>query len=732
MKRKILTALFAAVAAIFLIIGFSGCEYGYDPRSYQKESGGVHYSYGTVQYCCDDDAAEIVIQNSITYYNIIGGETEDKTYKVTEIKANAFRGHKNLERVVIPETVTKIAPTAFAGCEKLKSIEIAKGNTVYHSAGNSIIETESKTLVAGCPSSVIPEDGSVTKIGENAFCELVAETITIPESITEICERAFYNSRLQSVTLPASAVIIYENAFENCDDLESITVNQNNPAFSSYNGVMYNKAQTEFFIVPKNLTGEVEIAANLTDLSDFAFKDCKKITSVVIHDKVKRIGEGAFEGCTGITALTIPDTVEFITEGALSKCAGLESLTFPFKIKDKNFDFYGALFGYLFSEEEFDGSLKVTANYRTFYIPEKLTSVTVTDGEVGNSAFQNCTNLKSVVLEEKIKTISQKAFYNCTSLESIVLKSVETIDHFAFNGCSNLKSITIPNTFKEGKSSSFFGCGELNDITMPATAIDLIKPLSTKKLTITGEIIPFYSFRDMNSLEEVVIGDNVSVIENGVFSGCKNLKKVDLGNGVKEIGSFAFPAPEKYSLEYTIFDNAYYLGNSQNPYYFLAERKDKNIESCDIHPETRIIGSSAFNNCEKLKDVTIPKKVITIEYRAFYGCTSIEKLILPQSLKILGEGSLCSCRGLKYLYIPSGVERIDDYATQSLNMVSQVYYEGTEEKLNEICVGDKNFKSNYGAHFLKLYYYSETQPTQEGYYWHYGENKEITIWNNQE
>ena len=71
---------------------------------------------------------------------------------------------------------------------------MAEGNTVYRSAGNCIIDAENQTLILGCKGSVIPADGSVTTIGENAFNGLTGLiSITIPESITKIEDSAFEN-----------------------------------------------------------------------------------------------------------------------------------------------------------------------------------------------------------------------------------------------------------------------------------------------------------------------------------------------------------------------------------------------------------------------------------------------------------------------------------------------------------------------------------------------------------
>ncbi len=110
------------------------------------------------------------------------------------IAGYAFSGCTGLKSITIPDSVTSIGEEAFAGCSGLTSITVAKGNTKYHSAGNCLIETESKTLIAGCKNSIIPTDGSVTSIGEGAFYNCTGLTnVTIPDSVTSIGYEAFYN-----------------------------------------------------------------------------------------------------------------------------------------------------------------------------------------------------------------------------------------------------------------------------------------------------------------------------------------------------------------------------------------------------------------------------------------------------------------------------------------------------------------------------------------------------------
>ncbi len=121
---------------------------------------------------------------------------------VTSIGYAAFGICTGLTSVTIGNGVTSIGGSAFEGCSGLTSIVVEEGNPVYHSDGNCLIETASKTLVVGCKTSVIPDDGSVTSIGYGAFSYCTSLTsITIPDSVTSIGEYAFlFCTGLTSVT----------------------------------------------------------------------------------------------------------------------------------------------------------------------------------------------------------------------------------------------------------------------------------------------------------------------------------------------------------------------------------------------------------------------------------------------------------------------------------------------------------------------------------------------------
>lgn len=153
-----------------------------------------------------------------TIYNIIIPDS------VQSIGSFAFNSCDFLNKVFIPASVKHIGIGAFGSCENLDQLEVAKDNPYYYSENNCIIERKSKTLIAGCNKSKIPDNIKRIETYALAFCEEFYDLV-IPSGIESIGEKAFYCcENLESIVLPNSVTHIEDKAFEYCYLLNKITL----------------------------------------------------------------------------------------------------------------------------------------------------------------------------------------------------------------------------------------------------------------------------------------------------------------------------------------------------------------------------------------------------------------------------------------------------------------------------------------------------------------------------
>jgi len=140
---------------------------------------------------------------------------------VTRIRKNAVASN-SLNRLFIPASVTTIEGGAIS-CENLEEIVVDEENPVYHSNSNCLIETQSKTLILGSKSGIIPTDGSVINIGDYAFRGYNFETLEIPDHITSIGNLAFAAcKKLTAVEIPSGVIHIGERAFSSCYSIKTV------------------------------------------------------------------------------------------------------------------------------------------------------------------------------------------------------------------------------------------------------------------------------------------------------------------------------------------------------------------------------------------------------------------------------------------------------------------------------------------------------------------------------
>ncbi len=346
---------------------------------------------------------------------------------ITGISSSALSNYANLESITIPGSVVNIGSGSLSGCNSLTSITIDRANTKYHSAGNCIIETESKTLISGCANSIIPNDGSVTNIATYAFRDCTGLTsITIPDNVTSIKGGAFSGcSGLESIIIP-----FVGGSIKTASDTYQYP-------FGYIFGMSYyaGGVMTRQSYYGDTLSGDLVTAS-----TDYCIPSSLKSVTVTGGNILR----GAFDNCNNLTNITISDSVTSIESRAFSGCSGLASIN----VEQGNAVYHSAANCII---ETASGAL--IAGYENSVIPDDG-SVT----SIGSYAFSGCSGLTSITIPDSVTSIGSNAFSYCRGLTSITIPdSITSIGSNAFYNCDGLTSITIPDSVTSIECGEFSG-----------------------------------------------------------------------------------------------------------------------------------------------------------------------------------------------------------------------------------------------------------------------------------
>ena len=537
--------------------------------------------------------------------------------------------------------------------------------------------------------TVVFEEGSVCEsIGNNAFYNCDGLTsITIPDNVTSIGSTAFYDcDSLTSVTIGDSVTTIGNYAFAYCGKLTEIyfnarsmeDLNKNNSVFS-YTGQSGN-----------GIT--VTIGANVKKIPAYLFNYNYAIVSVEFEEGsvCESIGNNAFYECSSLTSVTIPDNVTSIGDYAFYKCTGLTEIYFNARSMD-DWNVSNSVFAYA-GQSGVGIKVTIGANVTKIpaylfairsdwgsYVP-KIVSVEFEEGSVcesiGGGAFAYCRSLTSIVMPDSVTSIASSTFAGCSSLTSVTIPdSVTSIASSAFYNCSSLTSVVIGDSVTSIGDDAFRDCYKLVEVVNKSSSITVTKGSSgngyvgyyalavynsgdTFETKLSGDngylvytdgeekilvgyvgaetdlVFPTYitqinryAFYECTNLTSVVIGDSVTSIGDVAFMYCRSLTSVTIGNSVTSIDDAAFAYCD--SLQYTIKNNVKYLGNSNNPYVYLAGVTATDITTTTIQSGCKLIKAYAFEYCSSLTEIVVPDSVTSIGYSAFYRCIGLTEITLP-------------------------------------------------------------------------------------------------------
>ena len=543
---------------------------------------------------------------------------------VSRISKDAFYNCKNLVDISFPASVEYIAGYAlhntkwfanqegedgvvYAGSVAYSSKTLSQGTWITLKEGTKSISgrafSESNTSIHRLAGITIPN--TVTSIGEYAFTGCRISEIELPTSLESIEACAFEKTSLSKVEIPNSVKFIGRDAFAGTSWFSKQpdgVVYAGNFALG-YKGQMSDRLSLRegtIAIVDEafsewNMTS-IDFPHSLIYIGEYAFKDCKYLSEVIIPDAVTTIATDAFYNCYGIKNLSLGQSVTAIGGGAFAYCKELTKLMIPNSV--------------------------TTIGNGAFYFCDGIIDLTIGTGvESMDHAFNNCSNIKrltwnarncffseyhdepnvptrnleSLVFGDQVEVIPDYFMYvigsNRPQLTSIIIpKSVTYIGKYAFHNCGGITSIEIPENVSYIGDNAFAECSALTSVAI--SSIDAWCNIFFRSARSNPIFYAGHLYKNGEEIKKLVLPKTVNAIQDYAFYGCKELMEIRLSDEVTYVGKYAFG-------------------------------ECRRLTEIIIPDKVTIIGNNAFDNCIALTSVTIGKSVKDIGYESFHNCSNL-------------------------------------------------------------------------------------------------------------
>ena len=324
-----------------------------------------------------------------------------------------------------------------------------------------------------------------------------------------------------------------------------------------------------------------------------------------------------------------------------------------------------------------------TGSATALYIPEEIDGHEVV--AIGNGAFENRTELRTVMIPDSVMEIGSHAFNNCTNLSNVTLsKNLKYMGGRAFGSCEKITQIEIPKSLDNCGNSGYslyhgpFGaCSGLKKIIFEEGTTEVSNSL----------------FRGCTGLEEINLPDGVTKIESAAFVDCVNLVNVNIPEGVTKIENEAFAGCKKIA-SINIPDSVTEIGGS-------AFANCTNLSNVKLSKSLEYMGGRAFGSCEKITQIEIPKSLdncgnsgYSLYHGPFGACSGLKKIIFEEGTTEISNSLFRGCTGIEEINIPNGVTKIERASFEDcINLVNVDIPDSVTKIENEAFAGCKKIVS---------------------------------------
>ena len=662
---------------------------------------------------------------------------------------NAFEGCNGLEYIRIPLSVEYVGNNAFSGCDSL--------TTVYVMSKQVASQAEAESSFGG--------------VFKNALhVYILASLITDQGARAGLFLRNNFTEIMTRIEFVSGDYFLYTKTAWNvgksaADKVQGYLVNdETNKGYYVLNvvgtGAMADYTANVPWETYRSLVSQVIVSNGITHVGDLAFSGCDMMKELSLADTITSIGKYSFSGCESLAILRIPDAVKTIGDGAFAFCSHVVKLSFN-ATDVEDFKQNNMIFAQMGTEESSMTEVEIARTVRhipdfflfpgngtwgeityngdntpavksvkflsyggdnsclkigdySFAFLTALTNLTfatsTTMHEIGESAFEGCTQLPLITITAGIDTIGQNAFKDCVLVGEVVFNALSYATNekgmyaFVGTGRTNGFKLTVSARSEAVPSHLFEGCMYMTSLEFEENGI----------CTKIGE----EAFEDCTALTTVVIPDNVEEIERGAFSGCTALRKYTAPfaggtrNAVKGMDKTMFG----YIFGSDVKADSYaaiqsYADNSETLFYIPSS-----LITVEITTYTNVFYGT-FRNCKNIRTITYNvssgvdvinlyakdengKEFVSdslnngwlLEKNAFSGCSSLSSVTLAPQIRRIGDNAFDGCSNLAEFTVGEYVESIGMYAFKDCTGMTKVNFNaracadlsGSEEETKDL------------------------------------------------
>lgn len=501
-----------------------------------------------------------------------------------------------------------------------------------------------------------------------------------------------YNKKIKKVIIKDGVTSLPEEAFAGCLKLKEISIAD---SVKSIGACAF--MQTDL--------REITIPNSVKKLGNSVLSSCKKLTKVKMPGNVKIIyGSDEYFPVFQFDVDSPVKTIELTSSLNLEIFMYLSAENI---VVSKNDPKYTSIDGLLYTK---DGkSLVRIPNLRKKAViadgcEEFCTTAVEWAGDDDGDPYMGCEDLKTIVLPESIRTINTKKHLTRWGTSSYAEEHhTDKTDYISFTiENKNMpwkqlsllhKKFNTPYKNLQKEVPAVFGPGAQQGFITTKDGTVLLKYVGKDdNVCIPQEITKIEEEAFSSStLKNVIFPEGLKKIGDNAFANCKYLTKVTIPGSVKVVDGFCESGIRELTLEegiQKINENAFYECNQ--------------LTSVTL-PDS-LTSAAGFARCKKLEKVILGKNVQSIGESAFSG-TSLTEITIPKRVDTIDQDAFSKCKNLKKITFKGTPSDISPYAFDGTAVVTEpgnIKTQYTWAVLDRLKSTRKKFVFNGTFHCLRL------------------------------